>query len=103
MTDWLGTLLWLLTGTILLIVLRIYRSVTVDQISTNIQKHPLPFTDIPKFDWCRAVSSAILSTPLPEDAWWSPTNRYFVLRSGGFGSLSRSKTYQNSIKAKQLP
>ena len=104
MTDWLGTILWILTGTILLIVLRIYRSVTVDQISTSNPETPTTIYKIlQSLIGIVAVSSAILSHPYPKMCGGrQPTSLLFVLLSGGFGSLSKSKTYQNSIKVKQL-
>ena len=74
MTDWLGTLLWLVTGIVLLIGLRIYRSVTVDQISNKNQDTTTIYKILQSLIGIVVISSALLSAPLSKDVLWSPTN-----------------------------
>ena len=73
MTEWLNSGLWLCTGMIILIVLRIYRSVIVQDFPSADPKTPhTVYRILQSLVLCIALSSGLLSAPLATDHWYSP-------------------------------
>ena len=73
MTEWLSSGLWLCTGMVTLIILRIYRSVIVQDFPSADPKTPQTvYRVLQSLIWCIALSSALLSAPLESEHWYSP-------------------------------
>ena len=74
MEDWMSTLLWVTTGSLLMLILRIYRSVVDDIPSTHPATPRIFIESFKDSSLIIALSSALLSSPLPKDNTWSPAN-----------------------------
>ena len=74
MDDWTGSMLWATTGSLLLIVLRVYRSVLDDIPSVHPATPRIFYRILQGLIFIIALSSALLSSPLPKDSIWSPAN-----------------------------
>ena len=74
MDKWTSTLLWVSTGFLLLLILRIYRSVIDDIPSTHPATPRIFYRILQGLVFIIALSSALLSLPLSEEGLWSPAN-----------------------------
>lgn len=73
MTEWLSSGLWLCTGMVTLIILRIYRSVIVQDFPSTDPKTPQTvYRVLQSLIWCIALSSCILAAPLQLNNWIPP-------------------------------
>ncbi len=74
MEDWMSTILWVTMGVVLLLILRIYRSVLDDIPSTHPETPIIFYRTLQGLIGIIALSSALLSSPLPTEGNWSPAN-----------------------------
>ncbi len=73
MSGWLGTELWLGTGIVALIILRIYKSVIVQDLPNTDTKTGLAmYRTLQRLVICIAITSGIVAAPSLEQIWWKP-------------------------------